>query len=109
MLILQAGRVSPRNSSRGGNYDTQSKVSNSPINSSPLHREMGGEGDGTGEDMAGLMLSDSGPNEPTDGARASANSAGGLKDLTVPPPSSSSFGGNGMGMTAIREEREMST
>ncbi|KAG8426565.1 hypothetical protein J3459_008000 [Metarhizium acridum] len=43
---LQTGRVSPRNSSRGGNNgngDSQSKKSPSPIHSSPLHKELASE------------------------------------------------------------------
>ncbi|KAK8076178.1 putative white collar 1 protein [Apiospora phragmitis] len=36
----QTGRVSPRNSSRGGNNDGASKKSTSPVHSSPLQREV---------------------------------------------------------------------
>ena len=44
LLTFQTGRVSPRNSSRGGiTIDSQSKKSASPIHSSPLHKELSSE------------------------------------------------------------------
>jgi len=78
------GRVSPRNSLRGGN-DAQSKTSNSPTPLSPLQREESGEGVEPGSDAE----------------------AG---DASLPPPSrpllagGSGHSGGGMEMPSIREE-----
>lgn len=117
---MKTGRVSPRNSSRGGgaqgNGDTSSKKSASPIHSSPLHREFSGD---TPKSHTPNSLSNINPVElnssPTDVnmtmAGSGAPSAMGQKLLgTMPPPSQPSLSGGaqGPGMTSIREERETS-
>ncbi|KAK1830529.1 PAS domain-containing protein [Podospora conica] len=108
----QTGRVSPRNSSRGGNGngngDASSKKSNSPIHSSPLHREVtepgGGGGGGDPPAVAASTTS-------TEDSTATTTPPGGGGN--VGPPQSrpmleggSGHGGSGMEMTAIQEERE---
>ena len=95
----QTGRVSPRNSSRGGN-DALSKKSNSPIHSSPLQRELPSEGGAWPEGAA------------TAGAKgAEADDDNGTRSPLPPPSQPLLAGGSGrrgsaMGMTSIREEGE---
>ncbi|KAK0648757.1 PAS domain-containing protein [Cercophora newfieldiana] len=122
----QNGRVSPRNSSRG-NGDGQSKKSNSPIHSSPLHREFS-------SDMPSLESNSKAATTPmsatatddqfttptqvpsTPIAMSAPTKAGvGNNGAHFNPPQSrplleggSGHGGGGMEMTAIQEEREAS-
>ncbi|KAL7892392.1 blue light photoreceptor BLR1 [Trichoderma sp. SZMC 28014] len=112
----QTGRVSPRNSTRGGhsgNTDSQSKKSTSPIHSSPLHRSetpnpSATNGDGT-LDLAQLA-------HKTTATAAAAISTGVIPipgqhpSSAMPPPSQSSLatGTISSGMASIREERESS-
>lgn len=106
-MCVQTGRVSPRNSSRGnGNGDASSKKSNSPIHSSPLHREVT-EATPTGGEATPTPASTT----STDEASTTPPNGGG--GLNVGPPQSrplleggSGHGGSGMEMTAIQEERE---
>lgn len=127
--VIQTGRVSPRNSRGGNTADGQSKKSNSPAHSSPLHKE---------------MASNTSPNPVLGAAGAAANAAAGtghastvgdgainpaqlagqmsatptaasgapsaLGSTVMPPPSQSSMVGTGPvpAMTSIREERETS-
>ncbi|KAK1492615.1 GATA zinc finger [Colletotrichum tamarilloi] len=92
----QVGRVSPRNSSRGGantNADALSKKSNSPIHSSQLQNE--------------VKASSSTPARPSDssGNGTPATSVSVSKSHQgMPPPSQPLLeGGSGGGMTSIRE------
>ncbi|KAK7918492.1 hypothetical protein PG985_010366 [Apiospora marii] len=107
----QTGRVSPRNSSRGGNNDGASKKSTSPVHSSPLQREVS-----TGEISEHPSESDS----ITTAHRSLSSSAGpgtsagttptGSKGPSKPPLSQPLLeGGAESGpMASIREEREAS-
>lgn len=107
----QTGRVSPRNSSRGNNGDSQSKKSASPVHSSPLHKEMSSE---TPTHLAANAESGINPAQlhnagPSPSAPSGAASA--INSITMPPPSHSSMAGNKQAensMTSIREERETS-
>ncbi|WYZ43053.1 hypothetical protein EsH8_VI_000752 [Colletotrichum jinshuiense] len=93
----QVGRVSPRNSSRGGgntNADASSKKSNSPIHSSQLQNE--------------AKASSSTPARPSDGSSGNATPATTVSvskgHNNMPPPSQPLLeGGSGGGMTSIRE------
>jgi len=126
---MQTGRVSPRNSSRGGNGDSQSKKSNSPIHSSPLHREVPTElpslESGSKVTSAATPLSTAGSedqyNAPTPTPSTPVTVSAAVKAVIGPagahfnpPPSrpllegGSGLGGGGMEMTAIQEERETS-
>ncbi|KAK5993114.1 White collar 1 protein [Cladobotryum mycophilum] len=109
----QTGRVSPRNSTRGGNNgngDSQSKKSASPIHSSPLHRSEtpnpnGAVGNGEGSiDPAQLT------NKMATALSGATSGLGQSPSSTMPPPSQSSLtvGAIGSGMASIREERETS-
>ncbi|KAM7196317.1 putative white collar 1 protein [Rhypophila sp. PSN 637] len=123
----QTGRVSPRNSSRGGNGDTHSRKSNSPSHSSPLQREL--PKDNHSLDPASRSSASATPCSPNDGSPGGPTSMmgppsgntttppGGKNNLgghMNPPPSQpmlaggSGHGGGGMAMTLIREEREAS-
>ncbi|KAF4890683.1 White collar 1 protein [Colletotrichum viniferum] len=92
----QVGRVSPRNSSRGGantNADALSKKSNSPNHSSQLQNE--------------VKASSSTPARPSDGSSGNATPATSVSKghNTMPPPSKPLLeGGSKGGMTSIREE-----
>lgn len=108
----QTGRVSPRNSSRGGNGDAASKKSNSPVHSSPLQREVP-----TGEmteqpsetDTTTTVNRSSGSSVvPSAGSVNTASSVS--RGFSMPPPSQPLLGSGGIGseMTAIQEEREVS-
>ncbi|TQN73789.1 White collar 1 protein [Colletotrichum shisoi] len=93
----QVGRVSPRNSSRGGgntNVDGQSKKSNSPVHSSQLQNE--------------VKASSSTPARHSDGSSGNATPATSVSvsksHTNMPPPSQPLLkGGSGGGMTSIRE------
>ncbi|KAK7937685.1 uncharacterized protein PG986_014553 [Apiospora aurea] len=109
---ISTGRVSPRNSSRGGNNDGASKKSTSPVHSSPLQREVS-----TGEISDHPSETDS----MTTAQRSHSSSAGpGTSAGTTPtaskgpskPPLSQPLleGGAESGpMASIREEREASS
>ncbi|KAI5460276.1 PAS domain-containing protein [Mariannaea sp. PMI_226] len=110
----QTGRVSPRNSSRGGNNghgDAQSKKSNSPIHHSPVQNDITSEmsarrgTDGNGDVQPAQLF------KQTDGtvtAPSGAPSATGVLPSTTVPPMSLSSMTAVSGMTSIREERELS-
>ncbi|KAL0936706.1 white collar 1 [Colletotrichum truncatum] len=91
----QVGRVSPRNSSRGGantNVDALSKKSNSPIHSSQLQNE--------------VKASSSTPARHNDGSSGNITPATTVSKShsTMPPPSQPLLtGASGGGMTLIRE------
>jgi PAS domain S-box-containing protein len=104
----QTGRVSPRNSSRGGN-DSLSKKSNSPVNSSGLQREVsqGSAAHKQRSEMETNMIL----NKPSSGTVAPSNlntstTPTSLKSFSIPPPSQPLLEGGtvGNGMTAIQEE-----
>ncbi|KAI0382613.1 hypothetical protein F5Y04DRAFT_49310 [Hypomontagnella monticulosa] len=108
----QTGRVSPRNSSRGGNGDAASKKSNSPVHSSPLQREVP-----TAEmteqpsetDTTTTMNRSSGSSVvPSAGSVNTTPSVS--RGFSMPPPSQPLLGSGVIGseMTAIQEEREVS-
>ncbi|ORY60707.1 PAS domain-containing protein [Pseudomassariella vexata] len=105
----QTGRVSPRNSSRGGNGDGTSKKSTSPVHSSPLQREMP---NGKISQHASEADSMSSANRSQTSSVAPTTSAGttptGSKGYSNNPPLSQPLleGGAESGqMTAIQEER----
>ncbi|KAK0610441.1 PAS domain-containing protein [Bombardia bombarda] len=122
----QTGRVSPRNSSRGGGGtgDSVSKKSNSPIHSSPLQREVPAIKELPSLDPPTNRSTTSGTsatltpdeNSPTAGAHAptSPTAAGGKAAAGAhhpfPPQSrpllegGSGLGGGGMEMALIQEE-----
>ncbi|KAI5925609.1 PAS domain-containing protein [Camillea tinctor] len=109
----QTGRVSPRNSSRGGNGDTASKKSNSPVHSSPLQREVStGEGsEQPSETDTNTTLNRSSTNSsvvPSNGSTGTTPT--GSKGFSMPPPSQPLLEGGALRseMTAIQEEREVS-
>ncbi|KAK1995529.1 GATA zinc finger protein [Colletotrichum falcatum] len=93
----QVGRVSPRNSSRGGgntNADAQSKKSNSPIHSSQLQNE--------------VKARSSTPARPSEGPSGNTTPATSVSvsksHKNMPPPSQPLLeGGSSGGMTSIRE------
>ncbi|KAI1442285.1 hypothetical protein ABKA04_004514 [Annulohypoxylon sp. FPYF3050] len=108
----QTGRVSPRNSSRGGNGDAASKKSNSPVHSSPLQREMP-----TSEiteqpsevDGGAVVNRPSGPNM-IPSTNSISTTPTGSRPFSMPPPSQPLLGTGAISseMTAIQEEREVS-
>ncbi|KAI9897070.1 hypothetical protein N3K66_008092 [Trichothecium roseum] len=116
----QTGRVSPRNSSRGGNGDTNSKKSASPIHSSPLHRsELNGSGQSTQPTQTAnppaptpSVDGDGGainPSKLTNNTQPPQNSGSKpATTITMPPPSQPLLSTAGSAMTSIREERETS-
>ncbi|KAG6034979.1 hypothetical protein E4U19_005227 [Claviceps sp. Clav32 group G5] len=112
------GRVSPRNSSRGGNYgngDSLSKTSVSPNYLSSLHKQISLEtpnsraANSAHPDASGVEEGDATPGEPSTGNGQAYNMA--LKSsIAMPPPSQLLLSGGiaGTGMASIREERETS-
>ncbi|KAG6358218.1 hypothetical protein INS49_014102 [Diaporthe citri] len=129
----QTGRVSPRNSSRGGNGDSLSKKSSSPKQSSPLHREVsntvdtvtssrptqGGavESTGNGSKATRSPTSASAQNTTATNANSASNSSstGGsatAMKVMMPPPSQplleggAGVHGHSMSMTSIAEEKD---
>ncbi|KAI8720256.1 hypothetical protein NCS52_00470600 [Fusarium sp. LHS14.1] len=112
----QTGRVSPRNSSRGGNTangDARSKKSSSP--SSPLRKELSAEtpnaraGNGGGAINPSQLTKQKIDNGTV--APSGAASATGLKPSAVVPPLSHSSmlsAGQPSSMVSIQEERETS-
>ncbi|KAI0542466.1 PAS domain-containing protein [Xylaria digitata] len=107
----QTGRVSPRNSSRGGG-DTASKKSTSPIHASPLHQglSVSEPRDRPPEAKSTPNLTRSSTNSSLPTSSGSAVAPTGAKGLSMPPPSQPLLGGsaNSNEMTAIQEEREAS-
>lgn len=103
--------MSPRNSSRGGNGDSQSKKSNSPLQSSPLHNQVTSQEADVGSKQASSV---SLPNTTASGGAVSPSMTSKGHSVAIPPPSQplleggAGTGGQGMEMTSIREEREMS-
>ncbi|POS78022.1 GATA zinc finger [Diaporthe helianthi] len=130
----QTGRVSPRNSSRGGNGDSHSKKSSSPNQSSPLHREIStamnamagtqshkaGTVDSAGNSSKTTRSPSSASAQNTTGTNtnsgsANSSSVGGSATpmkVMMPPPSQplleggSGVHGHSMGMTSIAEEKD---
>ncbi|KAG6040770.1 hypothetical protein E4U41_007145 [Claviceps citrina] len=111
------GRVSPRNSSRGGNNgngDTQSKKSASPIHSSPLHREICLEtpnartANTAQSDTIGAEEDDTTPVGTPAGNGGQQYNMTPKSSTAMPPPSQPSLSGGvaGSAMTSIKEERE---
>ncbi|KAI1136319.1 hypothetical protein F5Y05DRAFT_105309 [Hypoxylon sp. FL0543] len=108
----QTGRVSPRNSSRGGNGDAASKKSNSPVHSSPLQREV--PTGGATEHSSGTKIGTA-VNRPS-GSGVVSNPTGvsttptASRAFPVSLPSQSLLGTSVISseMTAIQEEREAS-
>ncbi|KAJ2892439.1 hypothetical protein MKZ38_009857 [Zalerion maritima] len=96
----QTGRVSPRNSSRGGNGDTQSKMSNSPIHSPPLQRDVAQETPNRGDNSDANATSGSG------GLSTSHSRTSVPPTLNVSAIDDSAAGAP---MTTITEERETPT
>ncbi|KAH8653308.1 PAS domain-containing protein [Xylariales sp. PMI_506] len=101
----QTGRVSPRNSSRGGNGDTASKKSTSPVHSSPLHREVSAGESSTQPSEAESKLAGGKTINPS----VSPNT--GPAFPSKPPLSQPLLAGGADGgqMAPIREEREASS
>ncbi|KAI1288814.1 PAS domain-containing protein [Xylaria venustula] len=106
----QTGRVSPRNSSRGGG-DTASKKSNSPVHASPLHQGVSAtETQGRPSDAK----STPGLNRPSANSNLLGRTGGatpsGTMGQSMPPPSQPLLEGGVTSneMTAIQEERELS-
>lgn len=107
----QTGRVSPRNSSRGGAEST-SKKSTSPVHSSPLHREVSNSelseqpSDADSLNRSRSMSSSGGPSTAT-----TPNAPSALKGFNKPPLSQPLLEGGAEGgqMAAIQEEREASS
>ncbi|KAI5855046.1 hypothetical protein GGS23DRAFT_447531 [Durotheca rogersii] len=114
----QTGRVSPRNSSRGGNGDAaSSKKSNSPVHSSPLQREVptaisaGEVIEQPSETDTGTTLNRSSSSSVVVPSTSSVNTTPTTsRGLSIPPPSQPLLEGGAIGgeMTAIQEEREVS-
>ncbi|KAI1100059.1 hypothetical protein F4804DRAFT_345029 [Jackrogersella minutella] len=109
----QTGRVSPRNSSRGGNGDAASKKSNSPVHSSPLQREM--PTSEIHEQPSEADVNSTAANRPSvpsvvlgvSGVNTTPTSS---RPYSMPPPSQPLLGSGvtNSEMTAIQEEREVS-
>ncbi|KAJ3560331.1 hypothetical protein NPX13_g9341 [Xylaria arbuscula] len=99
----QTGRVSPRNSSRGGG-DTASKKSNSPVHASPLHQEV------SAETKSAPTLSRNSTNSSMPRSSSTGVTPPSTMALSMPPPSQPLLEGgvNSNEMTAIQEEREVS-
>jgi hypothetical protein len=110
------GKVSPRNSNRGGNGDSQSKKSTSPIHSSPLQREVTNETPPHDQ----VIKTPSSSSQQTSVNEETVSASGGsaaakAAAVHINPPQSqplleggSGLGGGGMEMTSISEERETS-
>ncbi|KAI1371891.1 hypothetical protein F4677DRAFT_278942 [Hypoxylon crocopeplum] len=109
---LQTGRVSPRNSSRGGNGDTTSRKSNSPVHSSPLQREVptieiNEQPSETDTNVTANRLSGS---SVVPSAGNASTTPTGPRGFSIPPPSQPLLEGGVIGseITTIQEEREVS-
>ncbi|KAK6953172.1 blue light receptor [Daldinia eschscholtzii] len=110
----QTGRVSPRNSSRGGNGDATSKKSNSPVHSSPLQREVPTSEismvEQPSETDTGTTINRSSGSNVIPSTGSISTTSSGSRGYSMPPPSLPLLGGGAVGseMTAIQEEREVS-
>ncbi|KAI2602699.1 hypothetical protein GGR54DRAFT_653703 [Hypoxylon sp. NC1633] len=108
----QTGRVSPRNSSRGGNGDAASKKSNSPVHSSPLQREVpaGEINEQPSETDTNTTMNRSSGSSAIPAAGSASTTPTGSRGFSIPPPSQPLLEGGVIGseMTAIQEEREVS-
>ncbi|KAI0005216.1 hypothetical protein F4779DRAFT_630193 [Xylariaceae sp. FL0662B] len=106
----QTGRVSPRNSSRGGTGDTASKKSNSPVHSSPLQREVstGEISEQPSETDTNTTVNRSSGSSMVPSIGSATTTPTGTKGFTMPPLSQPLLEGGALGseMTAIQEERE---
>ncbi|KAI0503322.1 PAS domain-containing protein [Xylaria bambusicola] len=108
----QTGRVSPRNSSRGGG-DTASKKSSSPVHASPLHQELSaGEVQrrpSEAKSTPTLTRSSTNSSMPTRSSSTGVTPPA-IMGMSMPPPSQPLLEGgvNSNEMTAIQEEREVS-
>lgn len=108
--IVKTGRVSPRNSSRGGN-DTISRKSTSPVHSSSLQREIstGDVSEQPSENDTDPFISRSSSSSavPSSGSTG-ATPVASKTHPSMPPPSQPLLEGGAIhsGMTAIQEERE---
>ncbi|KAI1080272.1 hypothetical protein F5B20DRAFT_106568 [Whalleya microplaca] len=106
----QTGRVSPRNSSRGGTGDAASKKSNSPVHSSPLQREVstGEISEQPSETDTTTTVNRSSSSSAVPSAGSASTTPTGSKGFSVPPLSQPLLEGGALGgeMTAIQEERE---
>ncbi|KAI1809764.1 hypothetical protein GGS20DRAFT_595651 [Poronia punctata] len=105
----QTGRVSPRNSSRGGGDVASSKKSTSPVHASPLQREVSTasiRNRPSQEADQSLNRSSTSINMATTGNPGATPT--GPKTLSMPPPSQPllSGGASSSEMTAIQEERD---
>ncbi|MBE3042775.1 hypothetical protein IMZ48_09425 [Candidatus Bathyarchaeota archaeon] len=110
METKQVGRVSPRNSSRGGsggNGDSHGRLSNSSAQSSPRLAE-GGASDVSGDaerELGGNSGSGSHGDDTNPGSATTGSPT--QPGLSFPPPSQPLLkleGGGAIGMTSIREE-----
>ncbi|GAP93404.1 putative white collar 1 protein [Rosellinia necatrix] len=105
----QTGRVSPRDSSRGG--DASSKKSASPVHVSGLHREVSvsetHERTSEAKAIPTLHRSSTSSSVPTSASSTGATPAS-TKGPSMPPPSQPLLGGgtSNSEMSAIQEERE---
>lgn len=108
----QTGRVSPRNSSRGGNGDAASKKSNSPVHSSPLQREVATVefNEQPSEADTNTAINRSAGSNIVPSSVSTGTAPAGSRVFSMPPPSQPLLGGGIVGgeMTAIQEEREVS-
>ncbi|KAI0106310.1 hypothetical protein F4776DRAFT_668412 [Hypoxylon sp. NC0597] len=108
----QTGRVSPRNSSRGGNGDAASKKSNSPVHSSPLQREMptGEMNEQSSDTNINTAVNRSSGAGVVSNAGSVSTTPTGSRTFSMPPPSQPLLGNSVISseMTAIQEEREVS-
>ncbi|KAK7227143.1 hypothetical protein V2G26_015146 [Clonostachys chloroleuca] len=108
----QVGRVSSRHSARGSKEtgESNSKKSPSPLQTSPLHKQMSAETPNPRAPDGDRTTGRSVPAISEQSTPSGASSAGSSMPLstTMPPPSHSSLSGNtsGTAMTSIREERE---
>ncbi|KAI1262015.1 PAS domain-containing protein [Xylariaceae sp. FL1019] len=102
----QTGRVSPRNSSRGGG-DSTSKKSNSPVHASPLHREVSTGELSEASTNTTMNRSSTGSSVPPSMGSAGTTPTGKVLS-SMPPPSKPLLAGGAScnDMTAIEEERE---
>ncbi|OIW26387.1 hypothetical protein CONLIGDRAFT_581743 [Coniochaeta ligniaria NRRL 30616] len=110
----QTGRVSPRNSSRGGNGDTSSKKSASPINPSSLAREIGASDARSrsashSHSRSPITPTANGlPGQGQSGGGSGSGNGSGSGGKNPSPPTTEAGGNGGTQMTIIREERETS-
>ncbi|KAI0127948.1 PAS domain-containing protein [Xylariales sp. AK1849] len=107
----QTGRVSPRNSSRGGNNDAASRKSASPVHSSPLQREVStGEVSEQPSETDSLATANRSLSSSVNPSSAGSTPTA-AKGFSKPPLSQPLLAGGAEGgqMASIREEREASS